>query len=115
MKLSHYKKANLDARYTSYDPEQELESDQSLVKVSCPLHGTYYVPSNKLQQKYLWRTLRSAGCPDCLKEKRDDYDYLYQVAQRLKAYRGCPIAKMNYEPHPDWHPLPHWQPPILLK
>ena len=114
MKLSHYKKANLDARYTSYDPDQELENNDSEVHLCCPFHGPYKVPSKYLTQMYLKRTLRSAKCKDCFDEKLSDREYLFQVGLFLTYYRRNQIHLLADPPHPEWKPLDHWASPNLM-
>lgn len=114
MKLSHYKKANLDARYTWYDPDQELENDESMVQLCCAIHGPYEVQSKYLKQEYLKRHLYAARCPGCKDDALSDSDYRMQISLRLKAYNGDKVQQMLYPVHPDWKPLDHWCAPKLL-
>ena len=110
MKLGRYKKANLDARYTSYDPEQEFEGDDSLIDLCCPIHGPYQAKSSQLMKMSLRRTLRAPHCQECRRERLSDREYLMQAVFRLKAYRGDKVQQMLNPPHPEWHPLEHWEP-----
>ena len=106
MRLTKAMKRALDLRFTSYDPDQEVETEEGLVNLCCPLHGPYKATYRKLRGDYLKRHLKSPQCPEC-----NDSKYNQKSVQVREAIAAA-VNELKWgvpdSTHPDYRLMEHW-------
>ena len=115
MKLSKAKMERLDARYTAYNPDQEVDGPDALVDLVCPIHGPYRCRSEHLTQRYTKRTVRPPQCKGCRAEKLSDNEFRRMVTTLWSIYlEGNPryYDEEDYPIHPDFKFMNHWNKPV---
>ena len=115
MRLSEAKMERLDARYTAYNPDQEVDGPDALVDLVCPIHGPYRTRSENLRENRTKRTLKPPRCPGCKSDKQTDIEYLTTVKILWSIYNDGNQSNLDEEDYPiapEFGFMEHWKPPI---